>query len=161
MILINKSASAAAFKAVVQLLDAALSIHVYDHVPKDAVPPYVEVEAISETAFSSKTKYGSSVQIDVTNYAEGLESKTVQETTSEIIEALKENDLAPEGFSVIGIELIRNECAEASVENVYYSTVSFNVWTEETDAGADQEGPEESETPGTLEEEGGNAGGAE
>ena len=134
MILLNKSASADIFKAIRNTLAAALApLPIYDHIPKDAALPYVQVEAISETEWSTKTVFGSNVQIDITNYAEALESKGVQETTGAIITAL-DAGLDVEGYNIIGLELIRNECASADANNLYWGTLSFNVWAEQAPA---------------------------
>lgn len=140
MILINKSASADVMKSIISLLTAGLSgIPVYDHVPEAAELPFVIVEAATENDFSDKTRFGSNVQIDISNYSEGLESKTVQETTSAIIELLNENDLTVPGYETVGIELIRNECASADVDNVYFGTLSIGVWVSEINSAGESE----------------------
>ena len=114
MILINKSASADVLKGLYTLLSTGQSLPVYDHVPEGADLPYITIEVMSERDFSTKTNFGSNVEVDITNYAYALESKTVQEVTGTIISLLKESDLTVEGYRVIGIDLSRNDCAAAS-----------------------------------------------
>lgn len=133
MILINKSASADIMRAVIKLLNDNLDIPAYDHIAEDTEPPFIQVEAVSENDFSSKTRYGSNVQIDITNYAEALETKTVQEVTGSIITLLKASNLTVPGYDVIGVNLIRNECAAADLDNITYGILSIEVWAEETD----------------------------
>lgn len=135
MILIDKSASAAVMRAVWSLLDSALDIPIYDTVPEDADYPYIQIDAVTEKDFSTKTAYGSQVEIEVANYAAALETKTVQEVTGQVIEALKEADLLVEGFIVLGIELLRNECAASDVDNITYGVLSFSVWVQQLPAG--------------------------
>lgn len=132
MILINKSASEAVLKGVYNLLDTGQSIPVYDHVPTDKELPFIVIDTVSENEFSTKTLFGSKVELAITNYAFGLESKTVQGVTNSLIGLLDESDLQVEGFNVIGIELVRNECAQADVDSVYYGTLAISVWVEES-----------------------------
>lgn len=131
MILINKSASADVLKGLYTLLSTGQSLPVYDHVPEGADLPYITIEVMSERDFSTKTNFGSNVEVDITNYAYALESKTVQEVTGTVISLLKESDLSVEGYKVIGIDMSRNDCQAASVDNVYYGTLTIEVWVEE------------------------------
>ena len=150
MILINKSASAPALRAVISLLQTGFSesgIKVYDVVPAKAPLPFVEVRTLSEVEDSTKTDYGCRVQIEISNYAEGRESKTVQERSSQVISLLEESDLDVEGFYVLSAELIRNDCAETDVDNVWSGSITVELTMTET---ADTDTPEQ---PGESEGE--------
>lgn len=136
MILTNKSASVDVLKGLYNLLSVGQSVDVYDHVPDKKPLPYIVIDCVSENEFSTKTRFGSKVEMDITNYAYGLESKTVQAVTDSVIQLLKEQDLAVDGYDVVGIELIRNECAAADVDNVFYGILTISVWVEESSNGS-------------------------
>jgi len=153
MILINKSASAPLLRAVISLLSTGFAeenIPVYDVVPAEAELPFVVVRAMSEVEDSTKTDYGSRVQIEISNFAEARESKTVQERSSAVISMLEESDLDVEGFYLLSAELVRNDCAETDVDNVWSGaiTVEFSVQESEDTTTPEAVTPQEDEDDG-------------
>ena len=162
MILINKSASAPALRAVISLLQTGFAesgLQVYDVVTEKTPLPFVVVRTVSEVEDSTKTDYGSRVQVEISNYAEGKESKTVQERSSQVISMLEEADLDVEGYYVLSAELVRNDCAETDVDNVWAGSITVELTlTEQEQAPApvdpvDPVDPEEPAEPAEPEEE--------
>ena len=132
-LIMKKSAQKPLFEAVFKRLKENIDIPIFDSVPDKIEYPYMVVETVSEQESGDKLRYGSTVAVDIVNFANTKESKTVKNINDKVVQALNK-DLVVAGYDVL-LSVIDNVEDGKDDIGIYSGLVTINYTLEEAQDG--------------------------
>jgi hypothetical protein len=91
--------------AIYQILNSALLIDVYGHVPDNSLYPYVVVDEATADDWSTKTEPGTEVVLTINGFSNYKGTKEIKQILSDITETITSATITLNGFTVVTQEL--------------------------------------------------------
>ncbi len=136
----RRSPDEAILTAIVTTLKATTALTalatggIYNNVPQETLPPYVEVTAPSARREDTFGRFGASTLLDVKSVSQAFGDQEGLRIRDQVIRALNDTTPTSTGHAILGIAWDQNDRMEDVVNGTRtrYHIASFRVWTEQS-----------------------------